>query len=218
MKRSWILIFLLLLSSIPAYAQSDWRVFGGFSFDRVGFLPADFSYEQSGLGLENEYMYGWTASVTQYTSLKWLGTTVEVGGQYRSPALTFPADYFGEGVPETDVEIDHAVHASTYSVMVGPSFAYRGNSDVEPFAHVLLGGVYGRADLSSMGESLFGSSMTASDWVFGYAIGGGADFKISKHVALRGQVDWVRSMFRDGIDDRQNNLKISGGLVLHLSE
>jgi opacity protein-like surface antigen len=102
--------------------------------------------------------------------------------------------------------------------MVGPSFAYRGSSGIEPFAHVLLGGIYGRADLSSVGETLFGGPITASDWAFGYAVGGGADFRLSRHVALRGQVDWVRSMFRDGIDDRQNNMKVSGGLVLHLPQ
>lgn len=216
MKRSWILIFLLFLFCLPAYAQSDWRVFGGFSFNRMDFLPADFSSEQGTLGVENENMYGWTASVTEYTSLRWLGVTAEVSGYYKSPTLNVPADYFDPGVPETDVQIENAVHTSMYSAMFGPSFAYRGSSVVEPFARVLLGGIYGRADLSSLGEFLAGRSGKVSDWVFGYAVGGGADFKIANRVALRGQVDWVRSMFRDGIDDRQNNIRVSGGLVLHL--
>ena len=218
MKRSCTLLFLLLLSCIPAYAQSDWRVFGGFSFNRIDFLPADFSSEPGRLGANDVNMYGWTASVTQYTSLKWLGATVEVGGHYKSPTLTIPADYFGEGVPETDAEIENAVHTSMYSTMIGPSFVYRGSSSVEPFAHVLLGGVYAKAKLSSVGESLAAGPMEASDWVFGYAVGGGADFKISKKVALRGQVDWICSTFSDLGNDRQDNIRISGGLVLHLSE
>ena len=202
MKRSCTLLFLLLLSCIPAYAQSDWRVFGGFSFNRIDFFPADFSSEPGRLGANDVNMYGWTASVTQY----------------KSPTLNIPADYFGEGVPETDAEIENAAHTAMYSTMIGPSFVYRGSSSVEPFAHVLLGGVYAKAKLSSVGESLAAGPREASDWVFGYAVGGGADFKISKKVALRGQVDWIGSTFSDLGNDRQDNIRISGGLVLHLSE
>jgi len=218
MKRFWTFVFLILVFCIPASAQSDWRVFGGFSFNGVDYLPADFSSQQGVLGVDDENMYGWNTSITQYTSLKWLGATVEAGGQYKTPTLTIPADYFGSDVPETDTQFENAVHASMYTVMVGPSFVYRGNPDVELFAHVLLGGIYGKAKLSSTGENLAGGPMTASDWVFGYTIGGGADFKINKFLAVRGQVDWIRSTFSDGNMDRQNSIRVSGGLVLRLSE
>lgn len=218
MKRSWALVLLLLVFCVPASAQSDWRVFGGFSFNRIDYLPAEMSSEQGLLGAKDVNMYGWNASVTQYTSLKWLGATVEVGGLYKTPEVTIPADYFESGIPETETTFDNVIHTSMYSAMIGPSFAYRASPNVEPFMRVLLGGVYTKAKLSSMGESLTGDCLESSDWVFGYAIGGGADFKISKLVAIRGQVDWIRSTFPDGSNDRQDNIRVSGGLVLHLSE
>jgi opacity protein-like surface antigen len=213
MKRLLAAAFLLLILCVPASAQSDWRIFGGFSYVR-----AETSLQPEPLELGQMNMYGWAASVTQYTSLPWLGVTAEVGGLYKTPNITIPADYFSPGVPATDTDYDNLVHTSVYTAMVGPSFAYRGNPDVEPFAHVLLGGVYGKASLSSGGEILLGSSASASDWVFGYAIGGGIDIKVSKYVALRGQTDWIRSAFHDGDKDRQNNLRVLGGLVLRFSQ
>jgi opacity protein-like surface antigen len=217
MRRSCILVLLLLVFCIPASAQSDWRVFGGFSFNRIDCLSADMSSEQGLLGVNDVNMYGWNASVTQYTSLKWLGATVEVGGLYKTPDVTIPADYFGSGIPETDT-FENVIHTSMYTAMIGPSFVYRANPNIEPFARVLIGGVYSKAKLSSIGERLAGGPLEASDWVFGYTIGGGADFKISKLIAIRGQVDWICSKFSDGSNDRQDNIRVSGGLVLHLSE
>ncbi|MEJ2108377.1 MAG: outer membrane beta-barrel protein [Acidobacteriota bacterium] len=218
MKRSWALVFLLLVFCVPASAQSDWRVFGGFSFNGIDYLPADLSSQQGLLGVDDVNMYGWSASVTHYTSLKWLGATVETGGLYKTPTITIPADYFEPGVPETDTEFDNVLHASMYSAMIGPSFAYRNNPNFEPFAHALMGGIYSKAKLSSAGRLLAGRSGESSEWAFGYALGGGADFKISKLLAIRGQIDYIRSMFGDGMKDRQNNIRVSCGLVLHLSE
>ncbi len=213
MKRLWVAVLLFSVFCVPASAQSDWRVFGGFSYARI-----DTSSELEPLGLDNMNMYGWAASVSQYTSLPWLGVTAEVGGLYKTMDITIPADYYEPGFPATDVDVSNAMNTTIYSAMVGPSFAYRGSADVEPFAHVLLGGVYGKTCETSGAEYLFDSSLTGSDWVFGYAIGGGIDFKVSKYVAIRAQTDWIRSAFHDGDEDRQNNIRVLGGLVLRFSE
>jgi len=218
MKHFWAAVLLLIIFCVPASAQSDWRVFGGFSFNGIDYIPANLSSDSRQLGVNDVNMYGWSASVTNYTSLKWLGATVEVGGQYKTPKVTVPSDYFGPGVPESDTEFDDIIHTSMYSAMIGPSFAYRKSSAFEPFARFMMGGIYSKAALSSKGESMAGGKMSDSGWAFGYAIGGGADFKLSKLVALRGQVDWVRSHLEDGGKDRQNSIRASVGLVLHLSE
>lgn len=213
MKRLWAIVFLFAILCAPAAAQSDWRVFGGFSYAR-----AEMSPQLEPPGLEHMNMYGWGASLTQYTSLKWLGATAEVSGQYRTPGITIPANYIEPGVPATDTKLSDMVFTSVYTAMFGPSFAYRGNPDIEPFAHILLGGMYGKASLTSKGEILAGSSISGSEWTFGYAIGGGADIKISKLIALRGQADWIRSTFADSDKDRQNNIRVLGGLVLRFSQ
>jgi opacity protein-like surface antigen len=84
---------------------------------------------------------------------------------------------------------------------------------VQPFAHVLLGGINGKASLTEKGETLLGSSYSSSEWVFGYAIGGGSDGRITDKVAIRGQGDWIRSSFQTLNNDRQNNIRVSVGLV-----
>ena len=204
---------ILLVTCVPAAAQSDWQLFGGVSYIRSEITP----YLEP-FGLDNIDAIGWGASITNYTSLRWLGATADVSGVYKNPIITIPADFLGPGVPETDTEFTNLIYTPTYTAMFGPSFAYRNNPNIEPFAHVLLGAVYREASLTSKGETLLGAPLSDAEWVFGYGLGGGVDIKISKLLALRGQVDWIRSTFSDLDTDRQNNFKVMGGLVFRISE
>ena len=204
----------MLATCIPAAAQSDWRLFGGISYVRFETIP-----QMKPFGLEHISSIGWGASLTQYMSwAQWFGFTAELSGAYKKPRLTIPANYFGEGNPATNTEITNAIHASTHTAMYGPSFAYRKISAIEPFAHILLGAVNEKASLTSTGVSLTGTSIDSSGWAFATALGGGADIKISKLLAVRGQADWIRSTFQDGEKDRQNNIRVMGGLVFRFSE
>lgn len=205
---------LMLFTCMPAAAQSDWRLFGGFSY-----MHSETSPQLAPLGLEHIGAIGWGFSVTQYMSwARWFGATADFSGDYKNPRITIPANFVGSGVPATDMVITNAIHTSTYTLMFGPSFAYRNNSSVEPFVHALLGEVGDKVSLTSKGRILTGTSISGSDWVFGFALGGGADIKISKLVAVRGQADWIRSTFPDGEKDRQNNLRVMGGLVFRIGE
>jgi opacity protein-like surface antigen len=204
----------LLVTCIPAAAQSDWQLFGGFSYGR-----ADTSSELEPFGVEKINAFGWGASITNYTSwARWFGATVEASGFYKHPSITIPAGYIEPGVPVTNETISNAIYATAYTVMGGPSFAYRGNPNIEPFVHFLFGGVNGDTSLTGKGEILAGTYTSASDWVFGYGLGGGVDFKISKRLAVRGQADWIQSTFRDADIDRQSHIRVLGGLVLRLAE
>ena len=201
-------LVLLLATCVPAAAQSDeWQVFGGFSYFRAATSP-----QLQPFGLQHINAYGWDGAVTEYP-WRWLGATLDVSGAYANPSITIPANYFGPGTPPTNTTINNAIHTSAYTMMFGPSFAYRQNSTVQPFAHVLLGGVHGQASLTSKGELLAGTSASASDWSFGYAVGGGVDVKITKCLAVRGQGDWIRTAFKNADNDRQNNIRVLAGLV-----
>ena len=168
-------LVVLLVASIPAVAQPDWRLFGGFSY---------MNYD---MGDGSESVAGWDGSVTQYISAApWFGATAEVGGAYK--------------------KYEPDLRTSTYSVMVGPSFAYRKNPTIEPFAHVLFGAV---GNTNNMGIKAV--------WVLGYAFGGGVDLTISKLLAVRGQADLIRTTFPDGNTDRQNSIRVLGGLVFRFS-
>jgi PEGA domain len=180
-------LVVLLVTLVPAAAQSEWQAFGSFSYVRAEQINA----------------YGWDSAVSQYP-WRWFGATLDVSGAYTNPDITDPI---------THTTYSNLVHTSAYTAMFGPSFAYRRNPNIEPFAHVLFGGVNAQASLTGNGELLMGIKASASEWAFGYAVGGGLDIKITKLLAVRTQVDWIRSTFNDAGIDRQNSLRVIGGLV-----
>jgi opacity protein-like surface antigen len=197
----------LPITCVPAAAQSEWQVFGGFSYVRAETSPV-----LQPLGLQHINAYGWDSAVSQYP-WRWLGATFDVSGAYRNPPLTIPANYVAPGVPATDTTLNNVFHTSAYTLMFGPSFAYRRNPNIQPFAHVLFGGVRAQASLTGKGELLTGMTASSSEWAFVYALGGGVDIKMTKLVAVRGQVDWIRSSFSNLDIDRQNNIRVYVGLV-----
>jgi hypothetical protein len=45
-------------------------------------------------------------------------------------------------------------------------------------------------------------------------LGGGLDVNVSRHIAIRAaQADWLYTQFPNGVDNRQNNLRITAGIV-----
>src|SRR5229473_2087570 len=87
--------------------------------------------------------------------------------------------------------------ANTVTYLFGPKFAYRHSDKLTPYFHFLLGGAH-----------LSGTS------AFALAFGGGFDAKVTPHVAIRLiQADYVLTKFNDGANNRQNNARISAGIV-----
>jgi outer membrane immunogenic protein len=100
---------------------------------------------------------------------------------------------------------DLGVDTNVVTYLFGPKFAYRKSEKVTPYFHVLLGGAH-------IGASFTGVS--ASDSAFALAFGGGIDANLKKSVAIRViQVDYLMTKFSDGDNDRQNNARISAGIV-----
>jgi opacity protein-like surface antigen len=94
-----------------------------------------------------------------------------------------------------------SAHALNY--LFGPRVTYRSYGSLTPFAHVLLGGE--RITASATG---FGSASSNS---FAMALGGGADYKLTEHIALRLiQVEYLYTHFGG---TRQNNARIEAGVV-----
>ncbi len=207
---SVICVWTLLAAAAMAQENRKWEVFGGFSYFRVETAP-----ELDVFGVAHINTLGWHASFSEYP-LDWLGGTCDFSGFYGRPTITVPANYIAPGNPPTNLNLDNSVNSSTYTAMFGPSFASRRNPNVKAFTHILLGVVREDVSLTSKGEILAGTSVRGSDTTFGFAVGGGVDFKITNLVAVRGQADWIRSTFKDGGDDRQNHVRVSMGLVFRL--
>jgi opacity protein-like surface antigen len=142
-------------------------------------------------------LHGWNASVTGYLN-DWFGIEGDFSGHYGSPSV------FGFDIPVVDL--------SSHTFMVGPKLAYRSDR-VTPFAHFLIGGA--RAATGSFG-------VTISDTALAAAVGGGLDINLNDRFAIRAiQADYLMTRFETGpnilftgLDDRQDNLRISAGIVI----
>ena len=128
--------------------------------------------------------------------------------------MKIAANAFGPGLPATNITFTNGINADTYTFMYGPTFAYRRRQKFVPFARLLLGDVNARASTASKGAAAIGVAEKFSKNSFAYAAGGGVDIVLSDMFAIRGTAEWIRSDFPDFSDDRQNNIRISGGLVV----
>lgn len=91
-------------------------------------------------------------------------------------------------------------HAGVISYQFGPRINFRGHGKMTPFVQVLFGGARS-IDISA--QNTF--AMTA---------GGGVDFNISEHFAIRPvQAEYFLTKFTDGASNRQNNFRYSAGIV-----
>jgi opacity protein-like surface antigen len=91
-------------------------------------------------------------------------------------------------------------NAETY--MFGPKIAFRQSGRFTPFAQVLFGGAHVTA-------GTYGSANA-----FAMALGGGVDVNATSHIAIRViQAEYLMTKFQDGGPDRQDNARISAGVV-----
>jgi len=96
--------------------------------------------------------------------------------------------------------------AGLFSYLFGPRINFRGrglrgHGKVTPFAQVLFGGAH----------SIDNSPLNA----FAMTAGGGIEYKISEHFAIRPvQAEYLLTKFMNGVNNRQNSFRYSAGIVL----
>lgn len=106
------------------------------------------------------------------------------------------------------------VSTNNFTYLFGPKFAFRGNERVTPYFHVLLGGVHASSSASISTGGTTTTSISGSSNAFALAIGGGLDAQVAPHIAIRvAQIDYLLTKLQDDKDDRQNNVRISAGIV-----
>ena len=111
---------------------------------------------------------------------KWFGVAGDFGAYHASP--------FG-------------LSLNTYTFMAGPRFSANRQGSVSAFAQVLFGG----AHLTASAAGFSGGTTP-----FAISAGGGLDLRVSKHVALRPQIDYLA--LRSG-GEALNGLRGSFGVV-----
>lgn len=189
MRRCMFLFSLMLLTGMAAAAQDMPRtdLFLGYTYTRV--------YNSNG---DRSNSNGGTAAIAFYPT-QHVGLVADFGGSTSN----------GFTNSTTGVHTDSSSHS--FRFLFGPRFRF-GNDKITPYVHALFGGVH-RSDL----DSATGTVLVPAETVFGFAAGGGVDFKASKHFSIRAvEVDYLYTRFSpSGMTNHQNDVSISTGFVIH---
>lgn len=95
------------------------------------------------------------------------------------------------------------------SYLFGARYSWRNSSRFVPFGQALLGGSHAGTNLS-IGGPILGNTSNS----FALSAGGGLDVALTTHFAVRAfEADYFRTQFPNGVNDRQNNLRLGAGLI-----
>lgn len=165
-----------------------------------------YSRVQAGSGLSGINLNGWNASITGNVN-SWFGVTADFSGHYGSPSGT---------------------KVNRHSFLFGPRLTFRGHDKVNPFVHVLFGGVRGHRSITPAGPPPpLPQLPPVSETAFGMVLGGGMDVKVGNNFAIRVvQADYLLTRFDQPsgifcitvpcpttIQGTQHNLRLSFGIV-----
>jgi outer membrane immunogenic protein len=138
------------------------------------------------------------------------------GGKAEASAI-FPygislvAELTGQHAGNINAKLDSLSYV-TY--LFGPRYTFRNRSRLIPFAQFLVGGVHGF-------DALFpgtGASVADPD-AFAFAAGGGLKANLSRRLGLRVlQGDYLQTQLPNDGNNRQNHLRLSGGVVFRFGE
>jgi outer membrane protein OmpA-like peptidoglycan-associated protein len=139
------------------------------------------------------------------------GGTAQITGNVND-WLGLAADFGGYGIHDVG-----GVEGTLYTYLFGPRFTLaRGRW--EPFVNTFVGVARINSTLHiPVGDTVFFNRSFHQN-AFAAAGGGGLDWNVSRHVGIRLiQAEYLYTNFTDFRDDRQNNLRVSGGIVFRFA-
>jgi hypothetical protein len=169
-----VLPFIALATLMAAQDKPIAEVTGSYQFDHLK-LSAD------GASASANISRGWDGSVN-VPILRWFGVVGDVGRLWESESALFNVS----GTP-----ISAKATASLYTYGGGPQLTYR-KSYVQPFARCIFGDAHSSA-FASVNSTVVAVSSIASTDSFFIASGGGADFRITHNLWLRGGADYFHT-------------------------
>jgi hypothetical protein len=100
-----------------------------------------------------------------------------------------------------------------FSYLAGPRYSYvPAHGRFVPYGQILAGAAFASGRLYGSSPSLSGSTNA-----FAAGVGGGVDVILKPHLALRIlQAEYLLSLLSNGVNDRQNNLSLSTGIVFRV--
>jgi outer membrane immunogenic protein len=98
------------------------------------------------------------------------------------------------------------------SYTVGPRYALAKHHHFQPFGQLLVGGVHAGGSFAAGAGGFRGSANSVA-----VLAGGGLDLVLNRHFSLRTfQADYYLTHFSNGVNNHQNNLRISAGVFFRL--
>jgi len=177
----------------------QWELFGGFSYFNFNAGSAPLGNGRN-LALQQD-SYGWHITRAENRA-SWFGGIADFSGNYAHRVVDF-------GTVQSPLIV--RFNASIYPFLFGPRFYFRHFGRATLFGDTLIGRVHARVAVS--GDTM-AASETVSETRWAYAFGGGVDYNLTDHFAIRGQTDWIRSDSPETLErDFQNIYRVSGGIV-----
>lgn len=211
MKTVAVLLSLVIGVAVAAVGQDNpqWELFGGYQYTRfnTGNAQNELNLAAQTLGIpalqlgSHLNLSGWNTSL-QENSNHWLGGVLDFSGNYVTknlPLLQVPG--------LTDVLRDRI---RFYTFMGGPQVTLRKSGRLQPFARALFGGATLTVETTELiNGAPAAPSLKGSNTGFAMGGGGGVDFHMLHHVALRVAGDYIRAYIGD---ESPGHLRVSGGL------
>jgi outer membrane protein OmpA-like peptidoglycan-associated protein len=135
------------------------------------------------------------------------GGTAQLTGNINN-WFSLAADIAGYGVHDVG-----GVDGKLWTYLFGPRF-YLSHGKFAPFVNTLVGGARLNSTLKiPVGDTVFFNRSFHQN-TFAAVGGGGLDWNVSRHVGIRlVQAEYLYTGFTDNRDNRQNSLRLSGGIV-----
>jgi outer membrane protein OmpA-like peptidoglycan-associated protein/opacity protein-like surface antigen len=106
---------------------------------------------------------------------------------------------------------------SVYSYLFGPRYSFRNQTRLTPFVQALFGGIHASDVTLSSGCLGAGCTPLPAENSFAWTAGGGLDFNLRRHLAIRIiQAEYLMTRFDDystGASASQNDMRLSSGIV-----
>jgi len=127
--------------------------------------------------------------------------------------LTDHISVVGQGAVQHAKDIDGTTAGLTLtSFLAGPRVNFHTTHRFTPFAQGLFGIAHATGSLTPSSTT----GLLASANAFAFEAGGGLDFTLTRSFSLRAiQADYFYTRFENGVNQRQNNLRLSAGLIFH---
>lgn len=203
MRQRCAVVAVLFAVGLSAWTQDAPKaeIFAGYSFVSAGF-PANTDPAAGGF---RGSLHGWNGSAA-FNINRSLGVVADFGGYYGSPTkgtIFKPANcVLCTGNATATL---HSMHTFTF----GPQLSLRSH-ELTAFAHALFGGARISEDMD-----FFGPLPKISATPFAMILGAGVDFPILPRWIVRVQPDYFTTKI---LDRRQNNFRLSTGLVFRLGQ